>query len=77
MKPRYKSGDSVTVNGRVMEITYWPADNENYFTAKATSHDGGLETFTYHVTQLVEGEQPLSDDDVAATGVTGRGKRKA
>jgi hypothetical protein len=75
--PRYKSGDVVTVNGRQMKIDYWPTDDQNYFTASSKAHDGGLETFTYHVSQLVEAEQSLSDADVAATGVTRVSKRKA
>jgi hypothetical protein len=75
MKPRFKKDDTVTVNGQQMTIIYWPEDNQNFFRASAVARDGGREEFTYHVTQLVETEQPISDADVEA--VTNRGKRKA
>lgn len=77
MKPRFKSGDSVTVNGQRMTIMYWPEDNQNFFRASAVARDGGTEEFTYHVTQLVETEQPISDADVEAVTNRGTNRRKA
>ena len=76
MRPRFKKGDSVTVNGRRMTITYWPEDNQNFFTATARAHDGGEEQFTYHVTDYKEDEQPITDEDVKAVAPRA-GRRKA
>jgi hypothetical protein len=71
VKPRFKKGDTVTMYGRRIVIDYWPPDNQNSFTAHGTSHDGGEERFTYHVSQYAgEPEAGITDTDVAATGVS-------
>ena len=76
-KARFKANDVIVMNNQRMVVTYWPADNEGYFTAEVVRSDKGKDTFTYHTSQYKESEAPLSDVDIAATGVANRGGSEA